>query len=213
MMSVQRYVHRHLISPLIDLTYILMSFFFSRRSSPWYERINSWHYRRQARLYDESVIQPEGTRYAQALEAGLQAISIRPHRILDVNTGTGFVALRLRELFPQAEIGATDLSEEMLKQARSKAEQSGASIVFRRADIAQLPFADESFDLVTLHNGPPNFAEMARIVRPGGQMFIAFTSGARLPRWLLRRWLKQASNFGALEVGRTGDGLWLLIKK
>lgn len=205
------YLRQRVIGPFIDLSYIVISFAFSSRSSRWYERLNSWYYRRQAPLYDESVIQQEEARYAQALEAGLQAISIQPQKILDVNTGTGFVALRLGELFPQAEITATDLSEEMLERARGKAEHLG--IEFRRADVAQLPFPDERFDLVTLHNGPPNLFEMARVLRPGGQMLIAFTSGARVPRFLLHRWLKQAEHFGKIAIGQSGDGLWIVIKK
>lgn len=150
----------------------------------------------------------EGARYAQALEAGLQAISVQPRDILDVNTGTGFVVHKLLALFPNSRIVATDLSEAMVAQAQAQYPQ----VECLRADTAQLPFADQSFDLVTLHNGPPHFREMARVLRPGGQMLIAFTSGARLPSWLVRRWLQQATRFGQVETGHAGDGLWLLIK-
>ncbi|MCX8103323.1 MAG: class I SAM-dependent methyltransferase [Candidatus Bipolaricaulota bacterium] len=186
-----------------------MSLLFARGFPRWYERLNAWHYRRQAQHYDQSVIGLEGARYAQALEAGLQALAVQPTRILDVNTGTGFVAQRLLVLFPNAKIVATDLSEAMLTHAQHRS----PTIEFVRADTARLPFADESFDLVTLHNGPPHLAEMARVLRPGGQMLIAFTSGARLPRLLLRRWLTHAQRFGQLEVGESGDGLWLLLTK
>ena len=207
MHAARRWLHQKIISPLIDLSYILMSFL---EGSPWwYERLNAWHYRRHAHHYDQSVIAWEGDRYAQALEAGLKALSVQPRRILDVSTGTGFVAQRLLLLFPNAQIVATDLSEAMVSLAQARYPQ----IEFLRADTAKLPFAEASFDLVTLHNGPPHFAEMARVLRPGGQMLLAFTSGARLPSWLVRRWLAHAERFGRIEVGQAGDGLWLVLTK
>lgn len=209
------HLRRRLVSPLIDLSYISMSFTFFGRASHWYERLNSWYYRQQAHAYDENVIEQEKERYSQALEAGLKAISVQPTKILDVNTGTGFVALRLRELFPTAQISATDLSEEMLKRAVSKAQEANASIDFVRTDVAHLPFASESFDLVALHNAPPNFIEMARVLRPGGQMLVAFTAGARLPRFLLQRLLEHVQSFGftKIETGRAGDGLWMVMTR
>lgn len=207
--EIQRWLQQRIISPLIDLSYVLMSLLFARGFPRWYERLNAWHYRAQARHYDRSVIELEGARYAQALEAGLQTLSVQPKTILDVNTGTGFVAQRLLTLFPNAKIVATDLSEAMLAQARQRSPQ----IEFVRADTAKLPFEDGSFDLVTLHNGPPHFAEMARVLRTGGQMLIAFTSGARVPTIVLRRWLKSVQRFGRVELGRSGDGLWLLLTK
>ncbi len=205
----KRWLQQRLFSPLIDLSYVLMGLLFAEGFPRWYERFNTWHYRRQARHYDRGVIELEGERYAQALEAGLQALSVQPKRILDVNTGTGFVAHRVQELFPDAQIVATDLSEAMLAQARARCPQ----IEFLQADTARLPFADESFDLVTLHNGPPHLGEMARVLRAGGQMLIAFTSGARVPRVVLRRWIALAQRFGRVELGRAGDGLWVIVTK
>ncbi|MCS6937486.1 MAG: methyltransferase domain-containing protein [Candidatus Bipolaricaulota bacterium] len=203
------WLQQRIIGPLIDLSYLLMSLLFVKGFPWWYERLNAWHYRFQAQRYDQGVIASGETRYAQALEAGLQALSVHPSRILDVNTGTGFVAQKLLARFPHAQIVATDLSEAMLAHARQRSSQ----IEFVRADTARLPFADESFDLVTLHNGPPHLGEMTRVLRPGGQLLIAFTSGARVPALLLRRWLAHAQHFGKVEMGRTGDGLWLILTK
>ncbi len=209
MTSLRRWLQRRLFSPLIDLSYMAMSLLCAEGFPRWYERLNAWHYRFQAQHYDRSVIEFEGDRYAQALEAGLQALSVHPREILDVNTGTGFVVQKLRALFPNAKIVATDLSEAMVRQAQARYPQ----IEVLRADTAKLPFANESFDLVTLHNGPPHFREMARVLRPGGQILVAFTSGALVPSWLVRRWLRHAEHFGKIQTGHAGDGLWLLIQK
>jgi ubiquinone/menaquinone biosynthesis C-methylase UbiE len=192
-----------------------MSFGFSARTFRWYAQLNTWHYKRQAVHYDESVISQEPN-YGEALQAGLKKITITPLKVLDVNTGTGFAAFQVKEFFPQAQISATDLSEEMLARARSKAKQNSTFIQFRQADVAQLPFPNDSFDLVTMHNGPPNFSEMLRVLRPGGQMLIAFTLGARVPvSFLHNRLIRRLQKLGVamIQNGCVGNGLWILITK
>ncbi len=67
-------------------------------------------------------------------------------RILDVGTGTGFLALILAEL--GHEVVGLDLSEGMLRVARKKAKQRGLKIQFKLGDAENLPFKDESFDAV-----------------------------------------------------------------
>ena len=57
----------------------------------------------------------------------------------------------------------------MIRAARAKVGlDPEGRIAFRVADAASLPFGEESFDLVTLVNMPPFFAEIARVLRPGG---------------------------------------------
>jgi ubiquinone/menaquinone biosynthesis C-methylase UbiE len=91
-------------------------------------------------------------------------------RILDVGTGTGFLALILAEL--GHEVVGLDLSEGMLRVARKKAEQRGLKIQFKLGDAENLPFKDESFDAVicrhliwTLPNPKSALEEWARVAR------------------------------------------------
>lgn len=105
-----------------------------------------------------------------------------PSDILDVATGTGDVALRLLELCPQANITGIDLSEGMLGVARKKKEALGpkaSRMSFMQGDSLNLPFADDSFDLITVAYGVRNFenlrqglSEMRRVLRPGGTLCI-----------------------------------------
>ncbi len=91
-------------------------------------------------------------------------------RILDVGTGTGFLALILAEM--GHEVVGLDLSEGMIKEAKRKAERRKLKIKFVLGDAENLPFEDESFDAVicrhliwTLPNPKVALSEWARVAR------------------------------------------------
>jgi ubiquinone/menaquinone biosynthesis C-methylase UbiE len=101
-------------------------------------------------------------------------------RVLDAGCGTGLLTLALLKVLDQPlRITAIDLSSSSLATARrAVAENSGRtqSVRFAQANLLQLPFADDSFDLimtsgvleyVSLSEG---FEELARVIRPGGYM-------------------------------------------
>ncbi len=98
-------------------------------------------------------------------------------RILDIGTGTGFLALLLAEL--GHEVVGIDLSEGMLRVAREKARKLGIKIEFELGDAENLPFDDESFDaticrhvLWTLPNPQKAIIEWCRVIKPGGKIVI-----------------------------------------
>jgi demethylmenaquinone methyltransferase / 2-methoxy-6-polyprenyl-1,4-benzoquinol methylase len=114
-----------------------------------------------------------------------------PRSVLDVGTGTGDLVIEMDRRFGPDRIVGIDLSEEMLSVARRKTADDpsiGANLEFRRADVAQLPFSDASFDAVTVSFGVRNFehlraglAEMMRVLRPGGQCMVLETSTPKAP--------------------------------
>lgn len=104
-----------------------------------------------------------------------------PREILDVATGTGDLAIKLVRSIPGATVTGVDLSEGMLEIGRKKVEEAGLSdrISFRCGDCLALPFADNSFDAVTVAYGVRNFEhldkgyrEMTRVLRPGGMLCV-----------------------------------------
>ena len=107
--------------------------------------------------------------YLAPLAAGLLHVRPEPERALDIGTGLGDGALLIAREFPHARVRGVDLSEEMVRraQARIGLDPEGR-VAFKVADAAQLPFEDDSFDLVAQLNMPPFFAEIARVLRPGG---------------------------------------------
>ena len=109
---------------------------------------------------------------------------IKPGTILDVATGTGDLAIELSKI-PSAHITAVDISQGMLSVGEKKVKELGLSerIVMQVADSENLPFADGSFDAVTVSFGIRNFenlhkglSELRRVLRSGGRLVILETS-------------------------------------
>jgi SAM-dependent methyltransferase len=117
----------------------------------------------------ETWISPIGQRLVDALELGPGM------RVLDVAAGSGNASI------PAAERGATvtasDLTPELLEAGRRRAESMGLELDWVEADAENLPFEDESFDVVMSAIGAM-FAprhqtvadELVRVCRPGGTL-------------------------------------------
>lgn len=117
-------------------------------------------------------------------------------RILDVATGTGDVALEIARRTPKSvKITGADFCKEMVDIGTVKVAASAFAdrIDFRVAPCEDLPFANDTFDSITIAFGIRNvvdrklgLAEMWRVLRPGGRMIILEFS---TPRSLLFRQL------------------------
>jgi SAM-dependent methyltransferase len=99
-------------------------------------------------------------------------------RVLDVACGTGNVSL------PAAATGAdvtgVDISPKLLEDARRNAANAGVEIEFVEGDAQDMPFEDDSFDVVASTFGcmfapdhAKTAAEMVRVLKPGGRFGIA----------------------------------------
>lgn len=106
--------------------------------------------------------------------------SYQPKLILDVATGTGDFAIETSRIRPD-EIVGFDLSEQMIKVGVDKVKRLGLDkmISFRKGDSEQMPFADASFDAITVAFGVRNFEnlekglqEFYRVLKPGGVAVI-----------------------------------------
>ncbi|NOZ26627.1 MAG: methyltransferase domain-containing protein [Chloroflexi bacterium] len=104
-------------------------------------------------------------------------------RALDIATGTGALAVALAQKMRQ--VIAVDTSPEMLEEAEIARIQAGLdNLHVRWARPEQLPFLDDSFDLITCAYGLHHFQdaaaairEMARVCRPGGHILIHEPAG------------------------------------
>lgn len=98
----------------------------------------------------------------------------RPHKLADLATGTGDLALALQAKLPEADIVAVDFVPEMLEIARKKGVRH-----LLLADAMALPFTDASFDCITIAFGLRNLKdfsaaliEMARVLNSNGHLLV-----------------------------------------
>ena len=114
---------------------------------------------------------------------------VQTGRAADLGSGPGHLVIKLAQTAPDLQVTGVDLSEEMLAEAGRYARRSGLEerIDFKKGDVAQIPFPDDSLDLVvstlSLHHWSDPVGvldEIARVLRrpdpaqgrPGGAFLI-----------------------------------------
>lgn len=121
----------------------------------------------------------EAYRYAtgpDAVDMAFEAVvEVAPRSVLEVGCGPGELAARIEAT--GAAVTAVDISPRMVELARGRGVDASVG------DVQQLPFADETFDVVLaawmLYHVPEpgrGLDELARVIRPGGRL-VAVTNG------------------------------------
>jgi SAM-dependent methyltransferase len=174
--------------------------FWERAAPTWGDRVNR-----------------SGPDYLGPLAAGLLHVRPEPERALDIGTGLGDGALLIAREFPHARVRGIDLSEEMVRRAQGRIGlDPEGRVAFKVADAANLPFQEDSFDLVAQLNMPPFFAEIARVLRPGGFALIASSWGPRTPFYtpesVLRRGFRKRG-LEAIESGEAAAGTYFVARR
>lgn len=103
-----------------------------------------------------------------------------PEQILDVATGTGDFAIAAKKKFKGVTVKGIDISGGMLEVGREKLKKKNIDgIELIKADSADIPFDDNSFDVAIVAFGVRNFEnlaqglrEMQRVLRPGGEIVV-----------------------------------------
>ncbi|MBO7189477.1 MAG: bifunctional demethylmenaquinone methyltransferase/2-methoxy-6-polyprenyl-1,4-benzoquinol methylase UbiE [Alistipes sp.] len=120
----------------------------------------------------------------------------KAHKIMDVATGTGDLAIAMAKRVDRTQILGVDLSEEMLAVARRKVEKQGLEerIMLEKGDAENLDMVStESIDAVTVAFGVRNFenierglSEIYRTLKQGGKLVVLEFS---MPKNRLVRWV------------------------
>lgn len=161
----------------------------------------------QAQVFDQAQVRRAFDRAAESYEQfavlqnevcnrlleKLDIVKLQPQMILDAGAGTGQAVAALFQRYKKAQLVALDISENMLQQT------SRHGGIFRSphlvcADIQQLPFADESFDLVFsslsmqwCNDLNAALLEAKRVLKPGG-LFVFTTFGPDTLKELRQSW-------------------------
>jgi SAM-dependent methyltransferase len=123
--------------------------------------------------YDEHLVPTVFRPYAEDLAA--RVANHRPRVVLELAAGTGVLTMAMTALLSGVQITATDLNVAMVEVGSANV----PSARWQQADAMQLPFGDASVDLVACQFGvmffpdrPAAYAEVARVLRPGGQFLF-----------------------------------------
>ncbi|MGM0480308.1 MAG: bifunctional demethylmenaquinone methyltransferase/2-methoxy-6-polyprenyl-1,4-benzoquinol methylase UbiE [Pseudomonadota bacterium] len=125
-------------------------------------------------------------------------------RVLDIAGGTGDLTAQFAQrVGERGEVVLADINDAMLKVGRDKLRDNGSvgNIRYVQADAEQLPFADNSFDIITIAFGLRNVTDKAaalrsmhRVLKPGGRLLILEFSKPVAPA------LNQAYDFYSFNV-------------
>lgn len=116
--------------------------------------------------------------------------NVRPgQKVLDIAGGTGDLALAFApQVAPGGLVIHTDINEAMLLEGRNRLLDKGVSLPTAVCDAEQLPFANASFDVVSVAFGLRNMThkdaalrEMARVLKPGGKLLVLEFSKVAAP--------------------------------
>ena len=99
------------------------------------------------------------------------------HKALDVCAGTNAVGIAMLKKQPELKVNAIDRSSAMQEVGAKRAQQQGFVIESTIGDVHELPFPDDSFDVVTLQFASRHlrvievFGEIHRVLKPGGYFY------------------------------------------
>lgn len=113
----------------------------------------------------------------------IEVSGVRPgNRVLDIAGGTGDLALKFARIVgDEGNVVLADINDSMLAVGRDKLTDRGAvgNIEYTQCDAEALPFADDSFDCITIAFGLRNVTHkeralesMLRVLKPGGRLLV-----------------------------------------
>jgi len=111
----------------------------------------------------------------------VQVANLQPgQQVLDIAGGTGDLAMAFaKKVGASGRVVHTDINEAMLRTGRDRLIDHGLVLPTLVCDAEQLPFADASFDVVSVAFGLRNMThkdvalrEMARVLKPGGKLLV-----------------------------------------
>lgn len=142
----------------------------------------------------------------------VRTIELRPQdSVLDVCAGTNDIGIRLLKKQPDISVTAIDRSREMQETGQQRAANHKVHIHSIIQDVHILPFADDSFDVVTLQAASRHLQldkvlpEILRVLKPGGCFYHCdmLKPNHWLIEWFYLNFLRVSVAFTSLIFGST----------
>jgi ubiquinone/menaquinone biosynthesis C-methylase UbiE len=140
--------------------------------------------RRWAKFYDSAVSLVSLGKEQDIRAMTIELASLQPgERVLDVGCGTGSLTLAAKkQVGITGQVVGIDASPEMIEIAQRKASQSSMNVTFQLGLIEDIPYPNQTFDLVLssmmFHHLPEDdlkrqaIEQMYRVLKPGGYLVI-----------------------------------------
>jgi ubiquinone/menaquinone biosynthesis C-methylase UbiE len=144
-----------------------------------------------------ATVRQHGRRTAEEAAAFLLPVLQPGMRLLDVGCGPGSITRGLAERLAPGQVVGLDLSAETLAAAREDAAARGlANLRYEQGSVYELPFPDESFDVVFAHQVLQHLREpgaalgqMRRVLRPGGLVAVREVDWGTAAYWPPDPWI------------------------
>ncbi|MSU75591.1 MAG: class I SAM-dependent methyltransferase [Candidatus Magasanikbacteria bacterium] len=175
---------------------------FEEKNKQLFNRWARWYDAGINRIFFESIYRRTISILKRERQAELRRIACR---FLDVACGTGEIIYRLAREFPETQFDGVDFTTGMIKKAQEKT-RALHNVSFQEADVAILPFPDNSFDVIlcsdAFHHLPqPEIVlkEVNRILKKGGLFLLVDPACEGLfPRLIfnnLFKWIEHAHHY------------------
>lgn len=133
-----------------------------------------------SRVYDVVMVRLTSRLYQRVVD-DLTLLELNAGQVLDAGTGPGTLAREIARHQPQFQVYGVDLSSDMIRLAREHTarELLAERVHFDVGNIAHLPYADHSFDVIVSTISMHHWYELTqplrdlyRVLKPGGRLLI-----------------------------------------
>ncbi|MDK2980138.1 MAG: hypothetical protein PWQ55_485 [Chloroflexota bacterium] len=171
--------------------------------------------RRPSGLFGLFIIRGMNKHHAELTKWGMEAVDIHQNDvILDVGCGGGVTVRRLARLAPQGKVYGIDYAKRSVASSKrtNRARIRRGQVDIRLGSVSELPYEDNTFDLVTAFETyffwpdlPADLREVQRVLKPGGHLLIgaATYKGSRFDE-RNAKWI-EAGNMTNLSVEEFED--------
>lgn len=140
--------------------------------------------------------------------------------VLELGAGHGYTSEKILETFPQVELTAIDIDSTATARFEQLEKKYGRRLKVRNANIFQLPFDRDSFDLVIVINVFPHLQQFSvrkaiqeslRVLRPGGLLGVSDRALMRLHHGITRAVVEEIFAAENCEIIKAAGGTYYEI--